>query len=115
MELSASRTLTIAVPELITAQSIRYLEGCTDAELVCCITATNWSTGELVKTVVTHFIVPKSNTTSVIPAFESEPLPVDCIIAVAVQLVFYGNNSVSGRYALNTKKINPGILMWIGV
>lgn len=114
-ELTASRTLKITVPELITAQSIRYPDGCTDAELVCCITATRISTGELVNTVVESFALPKSSNALNIPAFESESLPAGCIILAAAQLVFYGNNIVSGRHALNTKKLNPGTLLWVGV
>lgn len=114
-ELTAMRTLKLTVPELITAQSIRYPEGCTDAELVCCITATKIPNGELIKTVAEHFTLPKSSDTLSIPIFESEPLPVCCIIVVAAQLVYYRNNTVSGRYALNTKKMNPGALLWTGV
>jgi hypothetical protein len=115
VELTASRTVKITLPEIITAQAIRYPEDCTDAELVCCITATKMPDGELLKTVSEHFALPKSSTTLILPVFESVVLPVDSVIVVAAQLVFYQRNTVSGRYALTTKKLNPSTLLWAGV
>jgi hypothetical protein len=113
--MTASRTLSITLPQLVTAQSIRYPDRCNDAELVCCITATAISTGELMKMVSENFPLPKSTAILDPQTFETEPLPEDCILVAAVQLVFYRSNSVSGRYSLNTKKINPGVLLWVGV
>jgi hypothetical protein len=115
VELTASRTLKITLPEMITAQAIRYPEDCTDAELICCITVTNLSTGGLINTVAEHFIIPKSSTTLASSLFESQSLPTDCMIVVAAQLVFFKHNIVNGRYALNSKKINPSVILWAGV
>ena len=115
VELTAIRTLKITLPEIITAQVVRYPEDCTDAVLVCCITATKIPEGELLKTVSEHFALPKSSVALNSIIYESQPLPTDCIIVVAAQLVFFKHNIVNGRYALNNKKINPSTLLWAGV
>jgi hypothetical protein len=114
-ELTASRTIKITIPEGMPAQDIRYPESCTDAELVLCITATNINSGALLTTVAQHFAMPKSSVPLGIQIFESEPLPTDSIIVVAMQLVYYDSNVVNGRFSLNTKKLNPGTLLWVGV
>ncbi|WP_264521512.1 hypothetical protein [Flavobacterium sp. N1994] len=115
VELTVSRTLKITLPEMITAQTIRYTEDCTDAEVICSITANNLAAGELISTVAEHFTIPKSSTTLDSSLFESQPLPTDCMIIVAAQLVFFKCNRINGRYALNSKKINPSVILWARV
>ena len=113
--LDAERRIQFSVPEINTAQSIRYPDGCSSAELLCYVTVTNSTSGAFIKSVIQSFTLNFSKTTLEAQSFVSEPLPEDSIIVVSVQLVYYKSNTVTGRYSVNTKKLNPGTLVWVGV
>ncbi|MGL2966032.1 hypothetical protein [Flavobacterium sp. XGLA_31] len=114
-EITPNRTLKITLPELNTAQSIRYPDRCTNAELRVCITATDIITGELLKTVSMVFTMTKSTTTLAEQIWISELLPEQSVLVATAQLGYYATNSVSGRYSLNHKAFNPSVILWAGV
>jgi len=113
--LTTNRTIQVTLPEMVTATSLIYPERCTDAELRACVTATDITTGKILTTEVKVFSLPKSTVTLSEQTWESGVLPTDSVLVVAAQIVYFGNNTVSGRYSLNHKSLNPGVLLWTGV
>jgi hypothetical protein len=105
------RQVTVTIPALTTTTDVLYPTGCTDAELVLYITANDFSPASPIAT--HHFIVPLplSNTPQPETVWTSPVLPENCLIIVTAKLLYYEANAITGRNYLNSKTLNPAIVV----
>jgi hypothetical protein len=110
--LDALQQVTIIIPALTTTTEILYPEGCTVAELVLYITANDFSPTSPVAT--QHFILslPQSNTPLPETIWTSTVLPDNCLVLVTAKLLYYEANAITGRNYLNSKMLNPAVVVF---
>lgn len=113
VELTPEKQLRITVPELVTATQLIYPEECVKAELVLYVMASILEPGNPITAHHTTIPLPYANTTLPATDWLTPALPENTIVVAAAQLLFYDDNTITGRHYHNNAMLNPAVILQV--
>ncbi len=110
-EVNALNQVKVMLPAMNAKTDLVYASSCYQAELIVCVLAANFVLGSAL--VEHHFIVPldSSDPIQAETNWTSPALPENYFVMVSAKLLFFNNNVYSGKNYVNTKGLNPAMVV----